>query len=96
MKPKHLLLVFSFLISFAVIGAELRLQQPLYNEHKLSGSDDDPNRRVSAELFWSLEELSRLADIAYCVGSTGIRKPFTCSNHCDKFEGFELITVSRP
>lgn len=96
MKPKHLLSIFSSLASFVLVvgGAELRLQEPAYyNGHKPSGSDD-PGRRVSAQLFWSLEELSRLADIAYCVGSTGIREPFSCNNHCDGFEGFELVDVS--
>lgn len=93
MKPK-LLTIFSLLASFAVAGAELRLQQSGdYNGLEPSGSDG-PGRRVSSELFWSLEELARLADIAYCVGSTGIREPFSCSNHCDEFEGFELVTVS--
>lgn len=94
MKPKRLLSIFSFLASL-VGGAELHLQQPLtYNGLKPSGSDD-PGRRVSAELFWSLEEHSRLADIAYCVGSTGIREPFSCNSHCDEFEGFELVNVSK-
>jgi hypothetical protein len=92
MKP-NLLSIFSLLTSFAAVGAELQLQQPVgYNGFKLN-DDNSPDRRVSAELFWSLEELARLADIAYCVGSTGIRKPFSCSNHCDEFEEFELVTV---
>lgn len=52
------------------------------------------NRTVSASLFNEIEESARLADIAYCVGSTGIHDPFGCLSHCKEFEGFELITVS--
>ncbi|KAK2768830.1 hypothetical protein FQN54_000690 [Arachnomyces sp. PD_36] len=92
MKSTYLLSLFNFLSVFAAVGAEPQLQQPLNSNGLKSSSSDEPGRRVSAQLFWSLEELSRLADIAYCVGSTGIRKPFSCSNHCDDFRGFELVT----
>lgn len=51
-------------------------------------------RHISTELFNSLEELSRLVDIAYCVGTTGIREPFECLSHCAEFEGLELVSVS--
>ena len=51
-------------------------------------------RNVSCELFNSLEELSRIVDISYCVGNSGVREPFECLNHCDEFPGFELVTVS--
>ena len=53
------------------------------------------SRNVSVALFQSLEELARLVDISYCVGSTGIQKPFTCISRCSEFEGFELIKVRR-
>lgn len=48
---------------------------------------------VSEELFGSLDELARLVDITYCVGATGVHKPFRCLSHCKEFENFELITV---
>lgn len=53
------------------------------------------NRTVSPELFAELEELSRLVDISYCVGMTGIgiSKPFKCLSRCSEFENFELITA---
>ncbi|RMZ86554.1 hypothetical protein DV736_g6221, partial [Chaetothyriales sp. CBS 134916] len=50
------------------------------------------NRTVSPATFASLEELARLVDISYCVGSTGIQKPFKCLSRCSDFEGFELVT----
>ena len=54
-----------------------------------------PGRRngISPELFNSLEELSRLVDISYCVGTTGVQNPFECLSHCNEFQGFELVTV---
>lgn len=48
---------------------------------------------VSAAIFESLEELARIVDISYCVGSTGIQKPFNCLGRCGDFKGFELITT---
>lgn len=52
------------------------------------------NRTVSSELFYELEELARIVDISYCVGTTGILKPFMCASRCQDFPGFELVTVS--
>ena len=51
------------------------------------------SRHVSQTLFDSLEELARIVDVAYCVGSTGVHKPFECLNRCSDFVGFELVTV---
>ncbi|KAJ5947012.1 hypothetical protein N7466_000027 [Penicillium verhagenii] len=51
------------------------------------------SRRVPSELFNSLEELSRLVDIAYCVGTTGVQEPFQCLSHCAEFPDLELITT---
>lgn len=48
---------------------------------------------VSNKLFNSLEELSRLVDISYCVGTTGVKKPFQCLSHCAEFPNLELIEV---
>jgi len=50
-------------------------------------------RNVSAKLFYELEELSRIVDISYCVGTTGILKPFLCASRCQEFPDFELVTV---
>ncbi|CRG87915.1 hypothetical protein PISL3812_04937 [Talaromyces islandicus] len=57
------------------------------------GGERPGDRTVSAKLFSDLEELARLVDISYCVGSTGVYNPFKCLSHCDEFEGFELITT---
>jgi hypothetical protein len=48
---------------------------------------------VSLRLFAELEELARIVDIAYCVGVTGIYRPFECASRCDEFPGYELVDV---
>jgi pimeloyl-ACP methyl ester carboxylesterase len=54
--------------------------------------DVSPNSsNISIALFAELEELSRIVDISYCVGTTGISKPFTCASRCDEFPAFELV-----
>lgn len=57
-------------------------------------SSDAQNHSLSADVFADLEELSRIVDVSYCVGTTGIQKPFLCASRCQDFKGFELITVS--
>lgn len=59
----------------------------------LTTAQNDP-KPVSNELFNSLEELSRLVDISYCVGTAGVQKPFQCLSHCAEFPNLELIEVS--
>ncbi|KFY47324.1 hypothetical protein V495_02004, partial [Pseudogymnoascus sp. VKM F-4514 (FW-929)] len=49
------------------------------------------DRTVSPALFTELEETARLADIAYCVGVSGIWKPFGCLSRCGDFPDFELV-----
>ena len=53
---------------------------------------------VAQDLFWELEQLARIVDISYCVGTAGlgIQKPFQCLSRCaDRdFDTFELLTVS--
>ena len=55
------------------------------------------NTNVTPELFYDLEESSRIVDISYCVGTTGlgITAPFECASRCSDpgFEGFELVTT---
>ncbi|KAF2740381.1 alpha/beta-hydrolase [Polyplosphaeria fusca] len=50
---------------------------------------------VSVDLFRELEELARIVDISYCVGTAGlgISKPFECASRCSEFENFELVTA---
>ncbi|KAL2857718.1 Alpha/Beta hydrolase protein [Aspergillus pseudoustus] len=56
-------------------------------------TDNFPEKRVSLEVFGSLEELARIVDISYCIGTTGVQKPFQCLSHCRELKGFELVTA---
>ena len=51
---------------------------------------------ITVEVFNDLEELSRIVDIAYCVGTAGlgIQKPFLCASRCQDFNHFELVKAS--
>lgn len=53
------------------------------------------NHNVSAALFSELEELARLVDITYCIGSPapGITPPFNCLSRCSGFPRFSLVTT---
>jgi triacylglycerol lipase len=51
-------------------------------------------KHVSGDLFNSLEELSRLVDISYCVGTSGVQQPFQCLSRCVEFPDLELVAVS--
>ncbi|KAK4230554.1 Alpha/Beta hydrolase protein [Podospora fimiseda] len=46
---------------------------------------------VSPAFFASLERLSRLVDITYCVGTTGVSKPFSCASRCKDFPTLQLV-----
>ena len=69
----------------------------LLPETKETPAPDEPagfDRVVSPTVLAALEELARVVDVSYCVGSTGIQKPFECLSHCAELRGFELIAVS--
>lgn len=53
------------------------------------------NEPISQDLYDEFEELSRIVDIAYCVGSlnTGVETPFECLSFCKNFPSFELKQV---
>ena len=50
-----------------------------------------PGDGVSPSFFASLERLSRLVDIAYCVGTTGVSPPFSCASRCKDFPTLSLV-----
>ncbi|RDL36814.1 uncharacterized protein BP5553_06166 [Venustampulla echinocandica] len=62
-------------------------QRPLSFTHP----PDPLNTTIHLPLFADLEFLSRLVDISYCVGTSGIYHPFKCLSRCDQFPTFELI-----
>lgn len=80
----------AFLGSVCIYGASV-IQTPL-----VPPPSPFEDATITPALFVELEELARVVDISYCVGTTGlgIQKPFTCASRCGDFEGFELVTVS--
>ncbi|KAL8767455.1 MAG: hypothetical protein Q9209_006041 [Squamulea sp. 1 TL-2023] len=71
----------------AVLGT--RIQQTPF----IASDTPTGGRNIAIELFNDLEELSRIVDIAYCVGTAGlgIQKPFLCASRCQDFKNFELV-----
>jgi hypothetical protein len=61
------------------------------NSQQPFGAFTGSDRNLSIKLFAELEELSRIVDISYCVGLTGIFKPFQCASRCAEFPDFELV-----
>ncbi|CBX90406.1 hypothetical protein LEMA_P065320.1 [Plenodomus lingam JN3] len=74
-------------------------QVPLPVSQVLRGAHDANSNTslISQDLFWELEQLARIVDISYCVGTAGlgIQKPFSCASRCaDRdFDSFELVTA---
>ncbi|KAH8814395.1 Alpha/Beta hydrolase protein [Hyaloscypha sp. PMI_1271] len=80
-------IITTFITFYTSLGASHPSQTPLGTaEH---GADRNAN--ISIPLFAELEELSRIVDISYCVGTTGISPPFQCASRCDEFPSFELV-----
>ncbi|KAK2812379.1 hypothetical protein FQN50_001380 [Emmonsiellopsis sp. PD_5] len=95
MKSSTLLILIFSAFLHAIRATALPEARPDADNHgsPLNPTYTDEERKVSKELFASLEELSRLVDITYCVGTTGVYKPFRCIGRCHEFEGFELVTT---
>jgi hypothetical protein len=85
-----ILALFPFIFVSNAVAVKPAAQAPLL------GADRN-DTTISTKLFAELEELSRIVDIAYCVGTAGlgIQKPFKCISRCSDFENFELVTVSQ-
>jgi len=89
MRTGCIVTALSCLLTAAPCSRSEPAQIPLAHDYAAS------NRNISATLFADLEELSRVVDIAYCVGGVGlgIQKPFQCPSRCGDFESFELVTT---
>lgn len=60
------------------------------------GAPSKPSGRaasISTALFEDLERLSRIVDISYCVGNTGVHKPFDCLFRCVEFPELSLVST---
>ncbi|KAH6604661.1 triacylglycerol lipase [Trichoderma cornu-damae] len=77
-------LAVAFLAEAASIGHQ---QEPLGTKEPASASS------IPVSLFASLERLARLVDVSYCLGTSGIRKPFECISRCNEFPNLTLATT---
>ncbi|KAI1866098.1 uncharacterized protein JN550_007787 [Neoarthrinium moseri] len=66
---------------------------PRPQQHPLPQQHNEPPGGISNRFFASLERLSRLVDIAYCVGTTGLSRPFECASRCKEFPTLGLVTT---
>lgn len=75
-----------FAIATAILGRPQQLPLDAPSVSKATSN-------ITVDLFNDLEELSRIVDIAYCVGTAGlgIQKPFQCASRCEDFKHFELV-----
>ncbi|KAG5983658.1 hypothetical protein E4U55_007582 [Claviceps digitariae] len=71
------------------------VQAQALDQVRLSASDESSrsSSSISTSLFAELERLARLVDISYCVGNTGVRKPFQCLSRCQEFPELVLETT---
>ncbi|CAZ85037.1 unnamed protein product [Tuber melanosporum] len=68
------------------------LPSPMREQTHLTNRRNSSTTPISQSLFDEFEELSRIVDISYCVGSlnTGVERPFECLSYCKNFPTFEL------
>ncbi|KAI0189425.1 Alpha/Beta hydrolase protein [Xylaria flabelliformis] len=87
-------IIICLLYLFTVRAATGALASPVFEQSLPSRSKNEKTTSgISFNLFASLERLSRLVDVAYCVGTTGIRQPFSCISRCKDFPSLELVTT---
>jgi pimeloyl-ACP methyl ester carboxylesterase len=77
---------------FSLVSATTTGSSPLPSLSTSASPTPSPHH-ISIQLFSELEELSRLVDITYCVGTTGISKPFNCASRCSEFVSLELVST---
>ncbi|KAI1415929.1 alpha/beta-hydrolase [Hypoxylon sp. FL1857] len=87
-----MMLILSLLLLYPV--AIFAFRSRLGYQYSIQGHGDASiPKQISPSLFASLERLSRLVDITYCVGTTGITPPFSCASRCNDFPTLELVTT---
>lgn len=74
-------------------GAETIFQRPVASLHPDGHQGDLFTTSVSPSLFTDIERLARLVDITYCVGTSGIYRPFTCASRCKDFPNLRLAST---
>ncbi|KAL2113085.1 hypothetical protein VUR80DRAFT_5340 [Thermomyces stellatus] len=85
----------TFLLSLSLLAPGLAEPIPATHhvQERLQGDNTTDDKGVSIALFSSLERMSRLVDVTYCVGTSGVSKPFNCISRCKDFPSLTLITT---
>lgn len=84
-------IITSLILTCATFAHPSNIQQHHLPALSLHPQSTEWNTNISIQLFAELEELSRIVDISYCVGTTGISKPFECASRCNEFPKFSLV-----
>ncbi|TGJ85245.1 hypothetical protein E0Z10_g3478 [Xylaria hypoxylon] len=91
-----MLFIVTHLLHLLTLGAAIfAFASPVFDQD-LSLQDEkaaNASGPISVAFFASLERLSRLVDITYCVGTTGIHQPFSCISRCKDFPSLELVST---
>ncbi|GJC83886.1 lipase A [Colletotrichum liriopes] len=91
MRPLLYLLQLAPLVGLVSATPSGNTQQPLLPTN--DSNTDAPPPIVSVGLFRSLERTSRIVDITYCVGTSGVSQPFSCASRCKEFPSFTLVST---
>lgn len=80
------------LLALALAATE-SLASPQQVQQSLDRPKKAPDTQVSVPFFAELERLARAVDISYCVGNSGVGKPFNCVSRCKEFPTLELVNT---
>jgi len=81
------------LLNLQALALAEPIPEPRHSQQQLGDDDRPGDGGIPVSLFASLERLSRLVDIAYCVGTSGLSKPFSCVSRCKDFPSLTLIST---
>lgn len=87
--------ILTHLLSLILLAPALAEPIPAthHGQERLAGDNSTDDKGVSIAFFSSLERMSRLVDVAYCVGTSGVSKPFNCISRCKDFPSLRLVTT---
>ncbi|KAI5466606.1 Alpha/Beta hydrolase protein [Mariannaea sp. PMI_226] len=82
----------AFLLTLGALGLALEQAQQPVGSNDVRKSPPTAGA-ISTPFFATLERLARLVDITYCIGTTGVSKPFECVSRCNDFPNLSLVTT---
>ncbi|KAK7408151.1 hypothetical protein QQX98_009680 [Neonectria punicea] len=92
-QPLDVLKVWALQLAFSAVGlASEQAKRPLGSDAGIPALSTAAGP-ISTALFAALERLARLVDITYCIGTTGVTKPFECASRCSDFPTLSLVNT---